>query len=300
MPEQVETTGATGAASCAVDDGHLKFSSEGSLLRGTLTPFSKLSLLERDRQRHTHGHSPKVDHLRPLVAKFLDSLPAAWSSWSDDLLPLVTKYASADNSVAASTESDRHSCCSHDSSSSTCCLPWSADQDALRRNNSDAGIWAQGTAYTPVGSKPPLAGNQTASRAVNGLRYPESTDSAPTPSSIRPTATPAVATAEQLPADCMASNNGSNQPPTSSRGVFVGNLPDTTTERVLVRLFSRCGRIDRLWIARNASNQASLGYGFVVFEPCSGSQAVLRAQQELDGICLQQQRICVRVSTRSF
>jgi RNA recognition motif-containing protein len=82
--------------------------------------------------------------------------------------------------------------------------------------------------------------------------------------------------------------------------VFVGNLPGSVGERALVELFSRCGRIDSLWIARNAASQASLGYGFVVFDAGSGQQATERAERELNGLLLQQQRICVRVSTRSF
>jgi hypothetical protein len=77
-------------------------------------------------------------------------------------------------------------------------------------------------------------------------------------------------------------------------------LPGSVSERALVELFSRCGRIDSLWIARNAASQASLGYGFVVFDAGSGQQATERAERELDGLLLQQQRICVRVSTRSF
>jgi RNA recognition motif-containing protein len=82
--------------------------------------------------------------------------------------------------------------------------------------------------------------------------------------------------------------------------VFVGNLPGDVGERALVELFSRCGRIDSLWIARNAANQASLGYGFVVFDARSGQQATERAEREVNGLMLQQHRICVRVSTRSF
>jgi RNA recognition motif-containing protein len=84
------------------------------------------------------------------------------------------------------------------------------------------------------------------------------------------------------------------------RGVFVGNLPGDVSERALVELFSRCGPIEKLWIARNASNQASLGYGFVVFSACSSQQAIQRAEKELNGKSLQQHPICVRVSTRSF
>lgn len=84
------------------------------------------------------------------------------------------------------------------------------------------------------------------------------------------------------------------------RGVFVGNLPGDVNERALVELFSRCGKIDSLWICRNAASQTSLGYGFVVFDAGSGQQATEHAERELNGMSLQQHRICVRVSTRSF
>lgn len=82
------------------------------------------------------------------------------------------------------------------------------------------------------------------------------------------------------------------------RCVFVGGLPGSVCERALVELFGRCGRIEKLLLARQAGgSNASLNYGWVVYEAETGST---RAQAELDGAPLAASRICVRASTRRF
>ncbi|KIY95415.1 hypothetical protein MNEG_12548 [Monoraphidium neglectum] len=88
-------------------------------------------------------------------------------------------------------------------------------------------------------------------------------------------------------------------PPPGRRGVFVGNLPGAVTERALMALFSRCGPIDSLWIARDPRNQVSLGYGYVVYS-ASDPLAHVRAARSLDGAKLDRQAVRVRPSDRDF
>jgi hypothetical protein len=72
------------------------------------------------------------------------------------------------------------------------------------------------------------------------------------------------------------------------------------TERQLMRLFSRCGPITSCWIARDARNQAPLGYGYVVYDAAADPEAHLRALRTLDGTMVLHQPISVRLSSRSF
>jgi hypothetical protein len=71
------------------------------------------------------------------------------------------------------------------------------------------------------------------------------------------------------------------------------------TERALMALFSRCGPIDSLWIARDPRNQASLGYGYVVYS-ASDQHAHARAARNLDGARMEGQTMRVRLSDRDF
>lgn len=64
-------------------------------------------------------------------------------------------------------------------------------------------------------------------------------------------------------------------------------------------LFSRCGPIDSLWIARDPRNQASLGFGYVVYHS-SDPMAHLRAVRSLNGAELERQAVSVRLSDRDF
>lgn len=96
------------------------------------------------------------------------------------------------------------------------------------------------------------------------------------------------------------SSNLSSSQGSTKGGVFVGNLAADVTERMLLELFSICGRAEKLWVARNATSKASLGYGFVVFDTNSGPKAAQLAAQQLDGTTVHQKRITVKVSDRDF
>lgn len=230
------------------------------------------------------------DQLRPIVQRFLESLPSVGKAWSFDAPSTVRSLGGLD------VDLDSISVCSR--SSLRIRRPATRLQGGKRPPAwQDAGV----RTAAPPDSTPEPAALRVRFKpwASSGVSKPcshhqaarcqdfaESTGSAPTPSPHR-----AAAAAEPVVASSASC---------SRSGVFVGNLPGDVTERTLVELFSCCGRIDRLWIARNPSSQASLGYGFVVFDVSSGPHATERAERELDGTLLHQQHICVRVSTRHF
>lgn len=83
-------------------------------------------------------------------------------------------------------------------------------------------------------------------------------------------------------------------------GVYVGNLPKDTDERLLMELFSQYGCITKLWITWDPLSGASLGYGYVVFSGSSGAQAAQSAVRDLNGTCMKQQKLCLRISNRNF
>lgn len=233
------------------------------------------------------------DQLLPIIQKFLEALPSIGRPWSFD----------------AATQHTIGNACQNDDSNSRCsCNSEITGTAPLRVAKSQAVSWrtrwrdsdsAKQPAKSPVPMQPTVVPVQLLTPAssasscepyscrsiARSLHFAESTGSAPTPS-LPTTATDY--TSEPGISDCRC------------RGVFVGNLPGDVDERALVKLFSPCGSIDKLWVARNAANQASLGYGFVVFDSSSGSQAAQLAERDLHGTYVQQQRICVRVSTRNF
>lgn len=86
----------------------------------------------------------------------------------------------------------------------------------------------------------------------------------------------------------------------AKRGVFVGNLPSTVSERQLVQIFAKCGKVLSCWVCKDARNQASLGYGYVVYDAAADADAHWRAQHTLDGAWVLDQPIIVRQSTRTF
>ncbi|WIA09017.1 hypothetical protein OEZ85_008431 [Tetradesmus obliquus] len=339
-------------------------SSRASSQAGALTPHlplsAALSLLSKQhlaspcyspRASSNSGRASDQQLLRPIVARFLESLPSFGKAWSFDTEGLHSVQDLNDDAC-----SDSISCCSCSSlqlqhtqqrpasaasmrqrprsltsngpahqagaskhahaapadhapadadegvSSSTAALTHARSGDGwssveLQQQGHAAG---QGAPRTPAACSSPgrLWCPGSAVRSLS-FQTAESTGSAPTPSPTtaaahaRSSAGKAAGQHAAAGADAVAAGS-------ARRGVFVGNLPGDVGERALVELFSRCGRIDSLWIARNAANQASLGYGFVVFDASSGQQATERAERELNGLLLQQQRICVRVSTRSF
>lgn len=287
-------------------------SKQGNVLAGPiyLSLSTGLSLLSK--QHNSSFYSPGSstakgsDQLLPIVQRFLESLPSVGKAWSFDAASTVHSLGDVNEDV------DSISCCSCSSHklrcpvsaaarrktySGRCPPPAAVDAIAADAQHSTARsrfpprqLALSSTMDESREAGSPKHGSAAPFRsAVKCLNFAESTGSAPTPS-------PAKAAVEAADADAVPSSVSS----CSRRGVFVGNLPGDVNERTLVELFSRCGRIDRLWIARNAANQASLGYGFVVFDTCGGSQAAKLAEQQLDGTSLQQQSICVRVSTRSF
>eukprot|EP00878_Enallax_costatus_P018668 GHUV01019663.1.p1 GENE.GHUV01019663.1~~GHUV01019663.1.p1 ORF type:complete len:312 (-),score=90.32 GHUV01019663.1:669-1604(-) len=238
------------------------------------------------------------DQLLPIIQKFLESLPSVGKAWSFDAASTV--HAAAD----ARQDNDSNSCCSCNSEITVRAPPRLPRPQAVRRQSRRRTFnSATRPAKLHVSPPPAVPGHLlllstpvgesssyqpvSCSNVARSLHFAESTGSAPTPSLLKTATDPAAQP---------ASSNGT----CSRRGVFVGNLPGGVDERALVELFSPCGRIDKLWIARNAANQASLGYGFVVFDASSGHQAAQCAERLLDGTTLQQQHICVRVSTRDF
>lgn len=121
---------------------------------------------------------------------------------------------------------------------------------------------------------------------------------------LRPTAlqfAPAGASGSATVTDAPGNQGDTLKAPAAAgrRGVFVGNLPSAVTERALMALFSRCGPIDSLWIARDPRNQLSLGYGYVVYSS-SDPSAHVRAARSLDGASLERQAVRVRLSDRDF
>jgi len=251
----------------------------------------------------------------PVVARFLASLPSPryQSTWS---LPSIHSVTADVCSDVLSDDADSTQVCGPAAAIATHSLSFNQRRDAddFEDSCSTASDEAESACHepraTPRGYLPShgtplqqgawgvfLSTPPTAESATGPVRYH--------PVFRRPISNydncngGAAAELGTSPGNAEAAAAGANGQ-LSKRGLFVGNLPGGVTERQLMHLFSRCGPIVSCWIARDARNQAPLGYGYVVYDAAADPQAHLRALNTLDGSMVLHQPITVRLSSRSF